>query len=99
MRGQREATRRIVETAVFSASARVDAARRRVDTVTNRLLPVATELEALSEESYRAGRTSVLGLLDAQRSLRDLSRDAVQAGLDLQLALAELEDLLGTPLP
>lgn len=99
LRGQREATRRIVETAVFAASARIDAARRRVDTFTDRLLPVATELEALSEESYRAGRTSVLGLLDAQRSLRDLSRDAVQAGLDLQLALAELEDLLGTPLP
>ena len=99
LRGQREAMRRIVQTAVFSASSRIDAARRRVDTFTDRLLPVATELEALSEESYRAGRTSVLGLLDAQRSLRDLSRDAVQAGLDLQLALAELEDLLGTPLP
>ena len=99
LRGQRESMRRIVQTAVFSASSRIDAARRRVDTFTDRLLPVATELEALSEESYRAGRTSVLGLLDAQRSLRDLSRDAVQAGLDLQLALAELEDLLGTPLP
>ncbi len=99
LRAQRDAMRRTIETAVFAASTRVDAARRQVDTYTQRLLPVATELEALSEESYRAGRTSVLGLLDAQRSLRDLSRDAVQAGLDLQLALAELEDLLGTPLP
>jgi outer membrane protein TolC len=41
----------------------------------------------------------VLGVLDAQRSLRDVSRDAVQAALDLQMALAELEELLGTPLP
>jgi len=64
-----------------------------------RLIPVATELESLSEESYRAGRTSVLGVLDAQRSLRDLSREAVQASVDLQMALAELEDLLGAPLP
>ncbi len=99
LRAQREAARRSVETAVFAASTRVDAALRTVDTFTRRLLPVATELETLSEDSYRAGRTSVLGLLDSQRSLRDLSRDAVQAGLDLQLALAELEDLLGTPLP
>ena len=70
-----------------------------MNTFSQRLIPVATELESLAEESYTAGRTSVLGVLDAQRSLRDLSRDAVQAALDLQLALAELEELLGTPLP
>jgi outer membrane protein TolC len=50
----------------------------------------------LAEESYRAGRTSVLGVLDAQRSLRDLTREALQAALDLQLSLADLEELLGT---
>ncbi|HUR35356.1 MAG TPA: TolC family protein [Vicinamibacterales bacterium] len=99
LRRERDATRRTVENAVFAASARVDAARRQVDTFRQRLIPVATELEALAEDSYAAGRTSVLGVLDAQRSLRDLSRDAVQAALDLQLALAELEELLGTPLP
>ena len=99
LRGQREAIRRTVENAVYAATARVEAARQQVQTFQQRLIPVATELESLSEESYRAGRTSVLGVLDAQRSLRDLSRDAVQASLDLQMALAELEDLLGTPLP
>ena len=99
LRGQREAMRRVVENGVFAAASRVEAMRRQVDTFRERLLPVATDLQSLSEESYRAGRTSVLGLLDAQRNLRDLSRDAVQAALDLQLALAELEELLGTPLP
>ena len=52
--------------------------------------------QALAEESYRAGRTSVLGVLDAQRSLRDLTREALQAALDLQLSLADLEEILGT---
>jgi cobalt-zinc-cadmium efflux system outer membrane protein len=99
LRGQREATRRTIESEIYAATARVDAARRQVDTFRDRLIPVATDLETLSEESYRAGRTSVLGVLDAQRSLRDVSRDAVQAALDLQMALAELEELLGTPLP
>jgi outer membrane protein, heavy metal efflux system len=99
LRGQREAARRTLDNAIYSAAARVEAARRRVDVFRQRLIPVATDLESLSEESYRAGRTSVLGVLDAQRSLRDLSRDALQASLDLQLALAELEELLGTPLP
>jgi outer membrane protein TolC len=77
----------------------VDSARQRTATYRDRLIPVATDLETLSEESYSAGRTSVLGVLDAQRNLRDLSREALQASLDLQLALAELEELLGTPLP
>jgi len=99
LRGQREAIRREVENAVYAATARVEAARRQAQTFQQRLIPVATELESLSEESYQAGRISVLGVLDAQRSLRDLSRDALQASLDLQTALAELEDLLGTPLP
>lgn len=99
LRAERNATRRSVENAVFGANARVDAARRRTVTFRTQLLPVATELEQLSEESYRAGRTSVLGVLDAQRNLRDLSRESVQASLDLQRALAELEELLGTPLP
>jgi hypothetical protein len=58
--------------------------------------PPPLNLEALAEESYRAGRTSVLGVLDAQRSLRDLTREALQAALDLQLSLADLEELLGT---
>lgn len=99
LRGQRDAARRRIENATWSAQQQVDTARRRVMTFRQQLLPVATELESLSEESYQAGRTSVLGVLDSQRNLRDISRDAVQAALDLQLALAELEELLGSSLP
>ena len=63
---------------------------------TGRLIPTATDLESLAEESYRAGRTSVLGVLDAQRSLRDVRREALQAALDLQMSFADLEEILGT---
>ena len=62
-------------------------------------MPTASDLEALAEESYRAGRTSVLSVFDAQRSLRDLRREALQAALELQFAIADLEELLGTSLP
>lgn len=93
---QRDATRRDVENGVFGTVARIDANRRRVDAFTQRLVPTATNLESLAEESYRAGRTSVLAVLDAQRSLRDLSLEALQASLDLQTSLADLEELLGT---
>jgi outer membrane protein, heavy metal efflux system len=98
LRTRREATRRVVENQVYGTLARVDAARRQVEAYEQRLVPTATDLETLAEESYRAGRTSVLGLLEAQRSLRDLRREALQAALDLQLALADLEEVLGTPI-
>ena len=99
LRSKRDATRRTVDNDVFGTLARIDAQRRQVEAYEQKLLPTASSLESLAEESYRAGRTSVLGLLDAQRNLRDLSREALQVALDLQVSLAALEDLLGTPLP
>ena len=99
LRLKRDATRRTIENDVFGTVAKIDAERRQVDAYERRLVPTATDLETLAEEAYRAGRTSVLAVLDAERSLRDLRRDALQAALDLQMLLADLEELLGTPLP
>ena len=96
LRSKRDATRRTVENAVYGTIARIDAERRQLEAYQQRLVPTATDLETLAEESYRAGRTSVLGVLDAQRSLRDLTREALQAALDLQLSIADLEEILGT---
>jgi outer membrane protein, heavy metal efflux system len=99
LRARRDATRRTIENEVYGIVARIDAERRHVEAFEQRLVPTATNLEALAEESYRAGRTSVLALLDAQRSLRDLRREALQAALDLQTSIAELEEILGAPIP
>jgi len=99
LRAEREATTRDVENTVFAIVARIDAQRRQLDAYQQRLVPTATDLESLAEESYRAGRTSILGVLDAQRSLRDLRREALQVMLDLQFSLADLEEILGTALP
>ncbi len=98
LRGRRDATRRGIENAVYGTVARIEAQRRQHAAYQQRLVPTATDLETLAEESYRAGRTSVLGVLDAQRSLRDLTLEALQAALDLQLSLADLEEILGSPL-
>ena len=99
LRAERDATRRTIENEVFGTLARIDARRRQVDAYRQRLVPTASNLESLAEESYRAGRTSVLAVFDAQRSLRDFRRDATQAALDLQFSIADLEQLLGTSLP
>ncbi len=99
LRARRESVLRDVENNVFGTVARIDAQRRQLDAYTTRLVPTAADLEALAEESYRAGRTPVLALLDAQRNLRDLRREALQAAVDLQMSLADLEELLGSPIP
>jgi len=96
LRARREATSRTIENTISGTVARIDAERRQLEAFERRLVPTATDLQTLAEESYRAGRTSVLGVLDSQRSLRELRRDALQAALDLQLSLAELEEILGT---
>jgi biotin carboxyl carrier protein len=84
LRARRDATLRTIENSIAGIVARIDAERRQLEAFERRLVPTATDLQALAEESYRAGRTSVLGLLDSQRSLRELRRDALQAALDLQ---------------
>jgi cobalt-zinc-cadmium efflux system outer membrane protein len=99
LRAVRDETRRDVENNVFGTVAKIDAQRRQVEAFQQRLVPTATDLESLAEESYRAGRTSILAVFDAQRSLRDLRREALQVMLDLQFSLADLEEILGTGLP
>lgn len=96
LRAQREATQRTIENALFGTVARIRAQRQRADAYTTRLVPTAVDLESLAEESYRAGRTSVLSVLDAQRTVRDVRDEALQAALDVQTTIAELEELLGT---
>ena len=95
---KRDAARRTVESQVFGALARIDAQRKQVDTYRTRIVPAATELTTLAEESYKLGRNSVLALLDAQRSLRDVRREYLQALLDFQAALADLEEVIGGPI-
>ena len=99
LRAERDGRHRNIDNDVFGTLARIDARRKQVDAYTDRLVPTAANLEQLAEESYRAGRTSVLAVFDAQRSLRDFRRDALQAALELQFSLADLEELLGTSLP
>ena len=98
IRAQREALRRRVESSVYAAIERATAQLARVEAFRSKLVPTATELQSLAEESYQLGRTSMLAALEAQRSLRDLKYDYLQALLELQQAIADLEDILGAPI-
>jgi len=60
--------------------------------------PLAEETLALTSASYRAGRTALPELLEAQQSLVDLRRQIVAQAAAFHLHVIELERLLGAPL-
>ncbi len=95
---RRDALRRTTEAKVVAALARAEAQRAQAEGFRRTLVPTATQIEGLAEESYRLGRTPLVAVLDAQRSLRDVKSDALQSLLAFQAAIADLEDVLGAPI-
>jgi cobalt-zinc-cadmium efflux system outer membrane protein len=62
------------------------------------VIPAGRKLEDLAEQSYTAGRTSILSVLDAQRTVQQNEREYLQSLFELQQAFAELEQIVGVPL-
>ena len=83
---------------VAAAFARAAAARQTFDRYQNEILPESLQVESMAEESYRSGQTGLPAYLQAVQTARDIRQRALQAGLDYQLALADLERAMGTPL-
>jgi cobalt-zinc-cadmium efflux system outer membrane protein len=98
VRARRDAARRQVEAKVFAALDRLGARRARVQAFTHDIVPTATAVEELAEESYRLGRDSILATLTAQVGLRDVRAEYLQALADLHAAVADLEAILGVPI-
>ena len=80
----------------------VETRRRDVDTLAaeaatlmNDLLPSAAESLRLARLLFEEGETSLLDLLDAQRTVRDARREEIRARFELAVALSELRRLLG----
>jgi cobalt-zinc-cadmium efflux system outer membrane protein len=84
--------------AVAAALARATAARQALDRYTGELLPALQQIEQLADESYRAGQTGLPAYLQTVQAAREMRTRALQAGLDYQRALADLERAMGTPL-
>ncbi len=59
------------------------------------LLPAAARSLELARFSYTEGETSLLDLLDAQRTFRETQREAAASRLGVALALAEVQRLVG----
>lgn len=84
--------------AVSAALARATAARQTVARYQAEILPASLQVEQMAEESYRSGQTGLPAYLQTLQAAREIRQRALQAGLDYQLALADLERAMGTPL-
>jgi cobalt-zinc-cadmium efflux system outer membrane protein len=66
-----------------------------VRTLSRDIIPVAADSLKLARFSYEEGETSLLDLLDAQRTFRESQRELMESRLALTLAVTELQRLLG----
>jgi cobalt-zinc-cadmium efflux system outer membrane protein len=94
----REARVAAITGAVASAVSRAAAAKQTVDRYLSEILPASQQVEQMADESYRAGQTGLPAYLQTVQAARDVRTRALQAGLDYQHALADLERAMGTPI-
>ena len=83
-----------VEAAYFDLASKLT----QVNLYRDKVLPAARQVEALAEESYRAGRANLLEVLNAQREVQQTEHEYLQSLFDLQQAFAELEEVVGVNL-
>jgi cobalt-zinc-cadmium efflux system outer membrane protein len=96
--GEAEATRRSVAGDVQAAYYELVAKQTQVALYQDKVIPAGRRLESMAEDSYRAGKTSILAVLDAQRDVQQNEHDYLQSLFDLQQAFAELEQIVGVNL-
>jgi cobalt-zinc-cadmium efflux system outer membrane protein len=98
-RAEREAAATQTAAAVTAAVARAQALRQQIDREASDILPRARQVEAMAEDSYRAGQTGLVALLQVLQTTRDTRLQALDSALAYQRALADLERAMGAPLP
>jgi cobalt-zinc-cadmium efflux system outer membrane protein len=63
------------------------------------ILPQAQQVEQVAQDSYQLGQTGIAALLQALQASRDIRLRTLDAMAQLQMALADLEQAIGAPLP
>jgi outer membrane protein, heavy metal efflux system len=95
---KRDAAVRRIETQVRAAHENLAAAVTRARFFEARYVPAATQVEAMAREGFAAGRTGLLPLIEAQRSLLDSRLGQTEARFAVQSARADLEEASGVAL-
>lgn len=92
------AAERSVAAHIESGFFEIQAQQTQVNLYSFKLLPVARQLADLAEESYRAGRTSILTVMQAQQKVQDVEQNYLESLFALQSMFAGLEEAVGGPI-
>jgi len=92
------ATERAVAARVEAGYYDLTAQQTQVELYRDRLLPATRQVESLAEESYRAGKTSILSVLAAQQNVQEVERNYLESLFARQIMVAGLEETVGGPI-
>jgi len=95
LRAERGALASKVGADIVAAVAKASAAREQLERYQNDSLPRVQTLERMAQDSYNSGQTGLPVLLQALQQTREVRQRALQAGLDFQSAMADLERAMG----
>jgi len=95
LEGEVAAMKRSVAGRVESAYYDLAAQQGQVEIFRRTLAPAAERLEGMAEESYRAGKTSILAVIDAQRNVQEVESSYLISLVALQDSFATLEQTVG----
>ncbi len=84
---------------VTAAAVVADARHQQYLRYRDAVIPQASEVERVAEDSYKLGQTGITSYLQALQATRDVRLRSMQAAADFHSALADLERAIGAPLP
>ena len=87
---EHDATLIALDGQIVAAHRRYEAGRQRVKTLEDDVLPAQREAATLARAAYQEGQGGLVTVLEADRSLTDVEREAIEARADAASALADL---------
>jgi outer membrane protein, heavy metal efflux system len=98
LRAERAAIIARISGGIGAALARATAALERMTRYEQTILPLALEAERQAQAAYTGGQTGLPALVQALQLARDTRQRGLDAQLDYQRALADLERAVGAPI-
>jgi len=98
LRAEHDAAVARISGTVRAAVARAASAREQATRYETTIMPLALETERQAQAAYDGGQIGLPALIQALQIARESRERGLQVGLELQLALADLERAVGAPI-